>query len=59
MRLDANKDYGAPGAMIWVERVAPEAEPTVPEGEIDAADAPSIKLAERSVGKDYEPEDFF
>ncbi len=59
VRLEANKDYGAPGAMIWVERAALEAEPTVPEGDIDAADALSIKLAERSVGKDYEPEDFF
>ncbi len=75
VRLDANKDYGAPGVMIWVEQVVPEAEPTVPvstapviwpvsapatpEGEIDAIDTLPVKRAERSVGKDYEPEDFF
>lgn len=59
LRLGANKDYGTPGVVIWVERAAPEAEAELTEGEVDAVDALSIQRAERSAGKDCESEDCF
>ena len=60
VRLDASKDYGAPGVMIWVEPIASlEAPPTMEESEIGEVDTQPIPQAVRRVESDGELEDFF
>ena len=60
MRLEASKDYGTPGVMIWVEPIAPqEVAPTTEENEIDEVDTLPIPQAVYRVESGDELEDFF
>ncbi len=60
VRLEASKDYGAPGVMIWVEPIASqEVTPALEESEIGEVDARSIPHAVRHVESGDELEGFF
>ena len=60
VRLEASKDYGAPGVMIWVEPTASrEVAPTMEESEIDEVDTLPIPHAVRRVESGDALEDFF
>ena len=60
VRLEASKDYGAPGVMIWVEPIASrEVAPALEESGIGEVDARSIPHAVRHVESNDELEGFF
>ena len=60
VHLEASKDYGAPGVMIWVEPIASrEVAPTLEESEIDEVDTLPIPHAVRRVESNDELEGFF
>ncbi len=60
VRLEASKDYGAPGVMIWVEPIASrEVAPALEESEIGEVDARPIPHAVRRVESGDELEGFF
>ena len=60
VRLEASKDYGAPGVMIWVEPIASrEVAPPMEATEIGEVDARSIPHAVRHVESNDELEGFF
>lgn len=57
MRLEADKDYGAPGLMIWVERAIRESEEAATEDEVGLIDARVVKYTDRYTQIDVEPDD--
>ena len=58
--LEASKDYGTPGVMIWVEPIASrEVAPALEESEIDEVDTLPIPHAVRRVESGDALEDFF
>ena len=60
VHLEASKDYGAPGVMIWVEPITSrEVAPPMEATEIGEVDARSIPHAVRHVESGDEVEGFF
>ena len=60
VRLEASKNYGAPGVMIWVEPIASrEVAPALEESETGEVDMRPIPHAARRVESDGELEDLF
>ena len=58
VRLEASKDYGTPGVMIWIEPTASrEGRPTMEEKEIGEVDTQPIPQAMCRVESDGEPAD--